>query len=285
MSENLQRIGLLYQPYIAASRELAEQLAEELQANGVTTWVCSSHDTEAVEAQIDSCDLLITFGGDGTILRAARAAIPEAPPILAVNFGQLGFLAEVKPAEAPKMVPRVLAGDYWIEERPLLDVTIVQDGEPLARHVAVNDAVLARGDGPHALDLDVWIDGAHVTEYVADGVIVASPTGSTAYALAAGGPVVAPTVDAILVVPIAAHLAFLRNLIVPADSVVEVSASSRYQQSVAVIDGQVDVAWHHENRMRVTQSRRTLRFARFGSRQYFYSTLVERLSRHGRKDD
>lgn len=281
MTQHLQRAGLLYQPYIQASQELAEELAERLRTHGVKTWVCSSHEREAVEAQIDSCDLLITFGGDGTILRAARAAIPTAPPILSVNFGQLGFLAEVQPAHALEMLPRLLDGDYWIEERPLVSATVMQDGEPMVRHVAVNDVVLARSDGPHALDLKVWVNGAYVTEYVADGIIIASPTGSTAYALAAGGSIMAPTVDALLMVPIAPHLTHLRSLVVPADDVIEVAVPSEYQDAVAVVDGQVDVPWHHQNRLRVTQSEHSLRFARFGSREYFYATLLERLNRNG----
>lgn len=281
----LRRVGLLYHPYITESQALAETVAVELQNHDIATWACSAHETETVEAQIDSCDMLITFGGDGTILRAARAAIPMAPPLLTVNFGQLGFLAEIQPAEALTLLPRVLDGDYWLEERPLMQIVVERNGEQLARHVAVNDIVLARSDGPHALDFTIGVDGVHVSRYVADGVIVASPTGSTAYALAAGGPVVAPTVDALLIVPIAPHLAFLRNLIVPGDSTVDVTTTSKYKKAVAVVDGQVDIPWHHENRLRVAQSEHIVRFARLGTRQYFYATLVERLSRHDREND
>ncbi len=278
------RVGLLYHPYIPDSRELAQKLATFLQAHGVHTWMESSRESEPLLAQARNSDLLITLGGDGTILRAARAALPVSPPILAINFGQLGFMTELLPEEATEALPKVLAGRFWIEERPLLDVALVRNGHERARQVAVNDVVLARGDGPHALKLDVWVNGAYVTRYVADGLIVATPTGSTAYALAAGGPVVAPSVDGLLIVPIAPHLAHLRSLVVPTDAVVEAATTTPYYETVVVVDGQVEIPWEPEDQLRATGSRHVLRFVRLGSREYYYERLVERLDRHGHRD-
>lgn len=278
------RVGLLYHPYIPDSRTLAEELAAFLRTHGVQTWMESSRESEAMLTHARESDLLITLGGDGTILRAARAALPASPPILAVNFGHLGFMTELLPEEAPEALPRVLAGQFWVEERQLLDVALVRNGRECTRQVAVNDVVLARGDGPHALKLEVWVNGAYVTRYVADGLIVATPTGSTAYALAAGGPVMAPSVNALLIVPIAPHLAHLRNLVVPADAVVEAATVTPYYETVVVVDGQVEMPWEPEDRLRATGSRHVLRFVRLGSRQYYYETLVERLDRYGHRD-
>ncbi|MDQ7029231.1 MAG: NAD(+)/NADH kinase [Ardenticatenia bacterium] len=234
----IEHVGLLYHPYIPESRALAEELAAIFHRAGVHTWLESSRDHESLQPRAGNSDLLVTLGGDGTILRAARAALPKSPPILAVNFGHLGFMTELSPDEALGALPNVLAGHFWVEERPLLDVTVVRNGRDKAHLVAVNDVVLARGDGPHALKLDMWVDGARVTRYVADGLIIATPTGSTAYALAAGGPVIAPTVNALIVVPVAAHLAHLRNLVVPAHATVEVTTLTPYHETVAVVDGQ-----------------------------------------------
>ncbi len=278
----IERAGLLYHPYIPESRALAEELAAFLRGAGVQTWLESSRDHTSLRPRAGNSDLLVTLGGDGTILRAARAALPKSPPILAVNFGHLGFMTELAPDEALEALPKVLAEQFWVEERPLLDVVLVRDGREEARLVAVNDVVLARGDGPHALKLDVWVNGALVTRYVADGLIVATPTGSTAYALAAGGPIVAPSVDALVVVPVAAHLAHLRNLVVPAGAVVEVATGTPYHETVAVVDGQVAVPWAPGDRLRATGSRHVVRFVRLGSREYYYETLAKRLDRTGR---
>ncbi|KPL87912.1 NAD(+)/NADH kinase [Ardenticatena maritima] len=272
--------GVLYNPYRPAARALAERLHAWLQARGVRAWLGSSYEvTDIRTCSREPCTLLITLGGDGTILRAARAALPDAPPILAVNFGRLGFLAEVSPDEVEPALERVLAGDFWIEERPLLDVAVYDDGNLVEQAVAVNEVVLARGDGPRALRIDVWVDDAHLTRYTADGVVVASPTGSTAYVLAAGGPIVAPTADVLIVQPIAAHLTHVRSLVVPGSARVALSTVTHHHETVAVIDGQLSLAWTPAHRLVVTQSRHTLRFVRLGASNYYYATLETRLDR------
>lgn len=277
----MRRIGVLYQPHIPAAHRLALVLATRLRELGVEPWLESAWEREVLAAEVNTCDLLITLGGDGTILRAARATAESnhrSPPLLAVDFGRLGFLAELQPGEAEAALPRVLDGDYWIEERYLLAARQYRDGTRIEEAFALNDVVLVRGDGPHVLRLSVSLDGAHVTNYVADGIIVATPTGSTAYAYAAGGPIIAPTLDAMLVIPIAPHLTLTRALVVPAATLVELRAES-HRPAVVAIDGQLVLPWERDNCLRVTRSERTVRFVRLGGRDYFYATLNARLSK------
>ncbi len=273
-------VGLLYNPYRPAARALAEAVQARLQARGIHTWVGSSYEiTDIRTCTAAPCSLLITLGGDGTILRAARAALPDAPPILAINFGRLGFLAEVSPDDVDAALDRVLAGAFWVEERPLLDVAVYDDGNLVEQAVAVNEVVLARGDGPRALRIDVWVDEAHLTRYTADGVVVATPTGSTAYVLAAGGPIVAPSADVLVVQPIAAHLTHVRSLVLPGSARVALSTVTHHHETVAVIDGQLSLSWTPTHRLVATQSTHALRFVRLGAPNYYYATLESRLNR------
>lgn len=279
MKPALRRAGVLYQPHIPAARELAMILDARLRTLDVEPWLASAWEVGAGE-MVDT-DLVITLGGDGTVLRAARAtaaADHAAPPLLSVDFGRLGFLTEVAPEEAEAALARVLAGDCWIEERYLLLAEQFRAGQCIGELFAVNEVVLARSDGPHALRLGLRLDGVHVANYVADGVIVATPTGSTAYAYAAGGPIVAPTLDAMLVIPAAAHLSLIRSLVVPSSTVVELTADS-HRPSVVTADGQQVLNWEDGDRLRVTRSDRAARFVRLGRPGYFFATLHARLSK------
>src|SRR5690606_28357 len=174
----MRRVGVVYQPHIPAARELASVLEAQLRADNIETWLESAWERSALIAQVSHSDLLVTLGGDGTILRTARAAAESdrpPPPLLSVHFGRLGFLAELQPEEAAEALPRVLAGNYWIEERHLLAAAQYRDNTCINEAFALNDVVLARGDGPHVLRLTLSLDGVHVSNYVADGIIVATP--------------------------------------------------------------------------------------------------------------
>ncbi|MGH2541245.1 MAG: NAD(+)/NADH kinase [Ardenticatenaceae bacterium] len=282
----MQRVGLLYHPLVAASQEMAHTLVPVVEACGYEAWVESAWEREEIVARADYCSLLVTLGGDGTILRVVRASVGEdgngkraTPPLLTVDYGTLGFLAELAPADAEPGLRRVLTRkDFWIEERKLLRASLVRAGATIAEREALNDVVLARGEGPHAIRLTVHIDGAQVARYTADAIIVASPTGSTAYAQGAGGPILGPDVDGMLVVPVAPHFAIARSFVIPGTSRIRLQASA-HRSTVVTVDGQITLTYEAGDEIHISQSDALARFVRTGPRNYFYATFREKVGR------
>ncbi len=272
----MKRVGLLYHPRVEASRHLAEQLQKALAAQNIDPWMESAWDEEAINRQLCNSDLVVTLGGDGTILRAARLAAPCNIPILGVNFGRLGFLAEVQPEDALTLVPRVLENEYRIERRILLQVRLERDGEALHTYEALNDVFAGRGQTPRAVRLSITINGVHLAAYAADGIVIATPTGSTAYAMAAGGPVLAPELDAILLTPIVPHPLPYPSVVVGADAEIGVTIEADVDASLAV-DGQIIVPLESGDHLSVTRSPHVASFVRFRSSSTFYATLLEKL--------
>jgi NAD+ kinase len=193
---------------------------------------------EAMDAKID---LLIVLGGDGTLLSAARALGAHKVPILAVNLGGLGFLTSVTLDELYPMLEEILAGRHRTGERMMLEAEIVRAGKSAERHTALNDAVANKGALARMLDFDVAVDGDHVGRYRADGLIVATPTGSTAYSLAAGGPIVHPGFDAFVITPICPHMLTNRPLVIPDTSKVEIDFSAASGPVYVTLDGQIGI--------------------------------------------
>jgi NAD+ kinase len=265
---------------------MARALVPAVEACGYEAWLESAWEREEIVVQADTCSLLITLGGDGTILRVVRASLstcadagPTTPPLLTIDFGTLGFLAELSPGDAEQGVRQVLsAKEHWIEERKLLRAVLLRDGRPVVERDALNEVVLARADGPHAIRLTLAIDGAHVARYTADALIVASPTGSTAYAQGAGGPILGPTVDGILIVPVAPHFAIARSFVVPGSSRVQLQATTP-RSTVVSVDGQINFPYESGDVLHVSQSAATARFVRTGATNYFYATFQDKLQR------
>jgi NAD+ kinase len=186
-------------------------------------------------------DLVIVLGGDGTLLSVARAVSDRPVPILGVNLGTLGFLTEIALDELFAALERVLAGQVRVEPRMRLDVQALRDGGELARFLALNDAVLTKADLARMIDLETRAGGSEVTTYHADGLIVATPTGSTAYSLSAGGPIVLPELEAFLLTPICPHTLTQRPLVLPHSSEIEICVRSRNEVQLTV-DGQEGIA-------------------------------------------
>lgn len=272
----MKSIGLLYHPRKPETQELARSLSQVLEERGARTWVRSSWDERAILAHIRELDLLVTLGGDGTMLRAARVAAPHGVPILGVNFGRLGFLAELQPEEALERVPLVLDGDFRLEERMLLHADLCRDGDCLAGYEALNDVFLGRGAVPKAVHLTTLIDGEVLTTYVADGAVVATPTGSTAYTLSAGGPVIDPRVRSLLLMPIVPHLSTVHALVLPPEAIVTFRIRADYA-SVLSIDGQIHVEVQDGDQVTVTGSQHSVSFLKLGPATHFYETLLEKL--------
>jgi len=270
-------IGILTHPKIPVSETLGGEMQEWLQAQGVKTWIGSSWSAEEDDAPLDKLDVLIALGGDGTLLRTARLAAPHALPILGVNLGRLGFLAEIQPDQWRRALQRVLDRDYWVERRLMLRVAVRREGEEVHGDLdALNEVVVSRGGVARVVRVTTEINDIYLTTYVADGVIVSTPTGSTAYALAAGGPILAPQLDNLTIVPIAPHLSLARPLILRSDVVISMRVRTDHK-AILTTDGQVYVDLQDGDRVIVASSPNQAHFIRLGSRDYFYQSLMERL--------
>jgi NAD+ kinase len=198
---------------------LAEE-AGQMALPGATT-------VAAEPAVAEGCELVVVFGGDGTLLRAAELARPSRTPLLGVNLGHVGFLAEAEPDDLAATVDRVVARDYEVEERMTIDVAVMVDGTVTSRGWALNEASVEKASRQRMLEVVIEVDDRPLSRWGCDGVVFATPTGSTAYAFSAGGPVVWPEVDALLLVPISAHALFARPLVTSPRSVLAVEVLSR----------------------------------------------------------
>jgi NAD+ kinase len=262
---------------IPESQTLAVDMLEYLEGRKIRAWVGSVWDEEGVANRITGFDLLVTLGGDGSILRAARMGCRHGVPALGVNMGRLGFLAEVEPHEWADKLERVITGDYWIEERMMLHAESWRNGEMIETSFeALNDVVISRGALARAVRLSTYIDGGFLTTYVADGIIVATPTGSTAYALAAGGPILPPELKNILLIPIAPHLSMQRAIVLSQGATVRAEVATDHAVQLTV-DGQFDIPLRDGDLVIVRASPYTSCFVRTQERNYFYRTLMERL--------
>jgi NAD+ kinase len=274
----MKRIGILYHPSRKDSSALAEQACRLLSARQIEVWEGVADDEDALCHEAPTLDMLITLGGDGTIVRAVRAVAAAGVPILGVNLGTLGFLAEVEPTNIETRIDALLKGEFHLEERMMLDIALYhEDDEAAVLHAeAINDVVMARGRAARTVRVAVQVDGRHVMTPACDGVIASSPTGSTAYCLAAGGPIVAPDLDCVVVTPIAAHLGIAHSLVIPAKRSLCLTLMSD-REAVVTVDGQVDVPAEPGDRLVVSASDHTAKFVRFGGDGYFYATVLRRL--------
>jgi NAD+ kinase len=280
-----QAIGILHHPRKPGSLALGQEMADVLRGQGCSSWLGSAWDEAAIHEHLPVLDMLITLGGDGTILRAARMGAAFSMPILGVKLGRLGFLAEVQPENWQEPLAQILEGRYWLERRLMLDAWVQRNESKLTassqelRYQALNEVVVSRGSLARIVRVATWIDGDYLTTYAADGVIVSTPTGSTGYALAAGGPILPPELRNILVVPIAAHLSLDRAVVLSEGAAVDLEVSSDHQV-ILTVDGQFEVEVEDGDRVEVKTSPDSAHFVRLRSRAYFYRNLMSRLKWH-----
>lgn len=216
-------------------------------------------------------DLLLSLGGDGTMLLAVDLAAPEGVPVLGINLGELGYLTEVEPGGLRMALKRFLAGSYTIEPRLRLEVAVQRASEPPERFEALNEAVIEKSVMGHTVRLDVELDGRPFTSYVSDGLILATPTGSTAYAFSVRGPIIDPRHRAVLLTPVAPHMLFDRSLILQPDCLVKVTVAGRRSAGVS-IDGRNAAALDPGDVITCTGSPQPARLVTFGARD-FHSVL------------
>ncbi|MGH9356635.1 MAG: NAD(+)/NADH kinase [Terriglobia bacterium] len=242
-----------------------EVLLDEETATAVQTAIPRLASPEIVAL----ADLLIVLGGDGTLLATARAISDRAVPILAVNLGGLGFLTVTTLDELYPALEMVLAGKYHSETRVRLQAEVVRGGETGSSHLALNDAVLNKGAIARVLDFDVSVDGRFMSTYKSDGLIVATPTGSTAYSLAAGGPVIVPQVNAFIVTPICAHTLTNRPIVLPDSVTLEVAMGDHQESVYLTVDGQVAVGLRSDDRVRIRKAPHCIQLIRPPHKTYF----------------
>ena len=278
-------IGIIYNPRAAEAEGLISALMERLNL-GDKAWVCPASDDGMDVPQAKDTDLIITVGGDGTIIRAARVSVPHGIPILGVNMGRLGFMTELKGDEALDKVPQYLEGDAWVEERSMLLIRVISRGrdgdqevhtlEDAPAYNALNDVVVGRGAVSRLARIDAFIDGTHLTEYRADAVIVSSATGSTGYNLSAGGPILPPQSGEMIVTPVAPHAGMAPAMVVSQQSVVDLIVESDREATLSV-DGYMDSGLAPGQGVRVQQSPSKASFLRANPPDHFYATLTTRL--------
>jgi len=223
-----------------------------------------------------NADVLLVLGGDGTMLNAARLAGERSIPILGVNMGGLGFLTEVRLENLYPSLERVFANDFVLDERLMLHTRIHRHGGTVAQGVVLNDVVISKGTLARMIELKIAIQGRFVTNLRGDGLIVSSPTGSTAYALSAGGPIIDPAVQSLILTPICPHTLTHRPLIVPGNAAVDVRLTSRDDGAMATLDGQVGVAMSQGDTIVIQTSEHRTRLIRFPESNY-YDVLREKL--------
>ena len=221
--------------------------------------------------------VVVVFGGDGTILRAARAAAPRGIPILGVNIGGFGFLAEVNGPEVERALHRLLEGDYRLDERMMLRAWVERDGRRIQEVLALNDIVVTKSGYARLLKLHTYVNAEHLATHLADGMIVATPTGSTAYSLSAGGPIVHPGVEGIVLTPICAHTLNARAVVVSADDTIGIRVEPAGAPPVLTVDGQEGFPLQAGDEVRVERSPYQTRLVRLG-RGGFYSRLRAKLT-------
>ncbi len=273
----MKRVGILYHPMIKTAATEAKKLQEFLESSGVSTWLCSAWEGDKARAQVDGTDLVISVGGDGTIIRATQVALPAQIPVTGINLGKLGFMTELSTDGALKKIPALIAGEGWIDERAMVEVESIDQERGTAQvYYALNDVVMARGAIVRMVYIETSIDGELLTTYKADGVIVATATGSTGYSLAAGGPILHPQAREFLLTPVMPHLSSPYSLVLPSTAIVSLHISTAHQATLS-IDGHINLPLSSGATVTVKHSSKVARFLRIHPQASFYGSLERRL--------
>jgi NAD+ kinase len=272
----MRTIGISAKITAPAALQFASETASRLRALGFE--ICFDEATALHLGEGSSCfikpelgqhtDLLITFGGDGTLLSVARHA-PKNVPIIGVNMGTLGFLTEIGVEDFEEVLKRVLEGNYTAEARVTFDVTVKSPNKPDASYRVLNDAAINKSALARIVEMRVRVDRKFVSSFRADGLIVATPTGSTAYNLSAGGPIVYPTMHAVVITPICPHMLTNRPIVLPDDLDIEISIAPPHQEIYLTLDGQEGLPIEEGDRVCIVKSEHTVMLVQSPEKNYF----------------
>ena len=238
----LRRIGFAFNPYNAEARAVLARAHAWCASNGVEAWDAKAEDRATISRECAAeTDLVCVLGGDGTFLRAANALGETGVPALGINLGRVGFLAKVETVDLERALDQILAGDSTVEERFRIEATISRPDGTQERHACLNEVVVARGKRVRMIRLEVEVSGSHLATYVADAVVVATPTGSTAYSFSAGGCILDPRLRNMIITPVASYLSPLHSVVAGEDHVVRLTLREASDPAIVSIDGQWDV--------------------------------------------
>jgi len=273
----VKRVGLVAKPDAVEAQRVVLTLLDWLGAHGLTVVLEKETAGLAPGASVASAsksdlpgqvDALIVLGGDGTLLSMARAVGDLGVPLLGINLGGLGFLTATTLDELLPAMEALLAGAMAVEERMMLSARLVRGGQPVGEYVALNDVVITKSAMSRIIDLAVSVDGRHATAYRADGLIISTPTGSTAYNLSAGGPILFPTMDAVVLTPIAPHTLSNRPIVLPGAQRIDVTLRGD-QEVMLTMDGQVGVSLRERDTVEVGKAGARIRLMRFDQKDFF----------------
>lgn len=273
----IKKIGIITKTSSPHAPEMMDRLVPWLKEKGVSVAIQQEYgglvtdgvralDNEGISGE---ADIILVLGGDGTLLSVARLVEGSDIPLLGVNLGSLGFLTELGLDEIYPAMEQVLRGDFTIEERLRLDVDLYRNEKRIGQYMVLNDVVINKGALARIIDLATYVDGKLVTTYMADGLIVSTPTGSTAYSLAAGGPIIEPTLDVIVVSPICPHTLTNRPLVVPGNSNIDLHLASDSGKVYLTLDGQEGTQLEKDDRVNVSASSKRVKLIRTGARSFF----------------
>ena len=271
----MKKIGIICKSGRREPREILRELLPWLRGKGYETFV----EQEAADALniegfsrdliASTVDVVFVLGGDGTMLSVSRAVAARSVPILGINLGSMGFMAEINKDELYEVVDRILSGDCTVEERLMLTAKIRRNGQEVSEYTVLNDVVINKGALARIIDMETFINGKYVTTFKADGLIIATPTGSTAYSLSASGPIIYPTLDSMLLTPICPHTLTNRPILLPHDFRIEVAIRTLSEDVYLTLDGQVGAPLRLDDVIEITQADNKTRLLIPYERDYF----------------
>lgn len=270
------KVGIIAKTNIEKTFDLTKELCKWFKEKGVEVYLEKElgkkirHKNSVPSAEIPSIvDIILVFGGDGTFLGVARLACRHGTPILGINLGGLGFLTEITVDEIYPMMERILSGEYEIENRQMLRTAIRRGGSQIGNYDVLNDVVINKKAVARIIDLEIHIEGSHVTTYRADGIIISTPTGSTAYSLSAGGPIVHPGLPVMIITPICPHTLTNRPLVVSSEMKVELKISTQEPDTYLTLDGQIGTRLKTGDVVEVRKSDTFVKLIKSPFRDYF----------------
>jgi NAD+ kinase len=276
LSPEADMIGILRHRLVTSDVACLERAREVAEQAGLRVWqVERGSPAASYRNHMARTRLLLTVGGDGTLLLGAKLAAPRAIPLLGINLGRLGFLTELEATQVGEGLERFLAGSYWLDERTLLEAAVHRGGRQVLRELGLNEAVIERGSIGKLLRLQATVDGQAVGTFDADGVITATATGSTAYSLAAGGPILEPSVEGLVLVPMNPFALTVRPIVFPPRQALTIELP-RHNARLSVDGGTVH-RLHQGDHVRMAAHERPVRFVRFTDRARFYTLLREKI--------